>query len=254
MAPPKQANLLSSMGFSDPDLKTPRHDAIVAWVSENAEQLFPDPGVRFDFRGNEYTPDSLLNNVAGDLRSLVANTIVEHETDIRRWSKTETRVEWEYQVFERWKSGRGRPVGFVDLRVQKRARLIRLHPRTNVSIETSGYYCVSSGLKYECRGVLTTEEMAVLGVEYRQSRQIVEIVGIGVDSLPCRLREWWVEVKSSIVSAGELFRQMSAYRSNAHDNQRLCVASPDARFKSLIEQQGYHFIGVPAEVANASRA
>jgi hypothetical protein len=244
------------MGFDDPDLRTPKHDAIVLWVAANANQLFvpPVPRFWFDRSGNRTCEiHAALEGMSEPYRQLFSDALVAQEADVRCAAKCKTKVEWEHQVFERWKTGRGRSVGFVDLRVVRTSA--KIHVGFDVREWTDrGYFSVDDGSPYpQCpHQTLTAHEAETRRVKW-ESRDRREVVKCWISAEETK-HEWWVEVKPRISSAGELFRQMNVYRSNAHNGQKLCVASPDARFKSLIEEQGYLFIEVPAEVANASRA
>ena len=58
-----------------------------------------------------------------------------------------------------------------------------------------------------------------------------------------------IEVKTSIPSVGELLRQINHIRTNARYYEPVyVVVCPDARFKEIIESQGYYFVKVPPEV------
>lgn len=54
-------------------------------------------------------------------------------------------------------------------------------------------------------------------------------------------RQWWLEIKPSIPSVGELMRQLRMYQSYTRDGAWF-VVSPDTRWRSQIEAQGFGFI------------
>ena len=55
---------------------------------------------------------------------------------------------------------------------------------------------------------------------------------------------WWLEIKPSIPSIGELVRQLRMYQSYT-GGDKWFVVSPDTRYRTQIEGQGFGFIAVP---------
>lgn len=66
--------------------------------------------------------------------------------------------------------------------------------------------------------------------------------------LPGKVSEtvhWWMEIKPKIPSLGELIRQLRMYQSYTEREDRWFVVSPDTRWRSQIESQGFGFIESP---------
>lgn len=268
MAPPKQTTLLSSMGFDDPDLKTPKHDAIVAWVADNAATIFPRPEPllfvrRWDQKGIPLaTVESLRPEdfTVPEVALALEPGLMNLKSLFGSFRSKPHEVVWEHPVYERWAKGRGRLVGFIDLMVS----VPRFDVVGNVCEQTvvhePGYTCLDTGAEYRppetgairrqwrCLSPAEEETRRVVWNNARHSKRLEADPEIRE-----KKQVFWIEIKPSIRSAGELFRQMNTYSSNAHEGEILCVASPDIRFRSRIEEQGYRFIEVPAEVANAPR-
>lgn len=180
----------STLRFDDPDLRTPKHDQIVQWLSTEWINT-----VRFD-------PNRLTKHFAESLRwnhgHQGSRTCDACEAVIRDF-KPAARVEkiectWELPITK----SNGWIVGYFDLYVK--------------------FNLLVSSYDHE-RGYVDDKDSVSFGIE----------------------------AKSKIESLGELFRQLNTYRTvfEQSDRQLIAVASPDDRFKQVIEGQGFQFIKAP---------
>lgn len=125
MAPPKQRSLMEQLGFSDPELKTPQHDAIVTWLDDNAHRLFDVEGADGDWAPEHV--DRVVGEAARyDLPD--RRTAMRLRSQLpRRGPKERVRTRWETPVENR----RGFVVGYIDLCVEVQLSVLVEHQESS---------------------------------------------------------------------------------------------------------------------------
>ena len=214
MSEPKAKTLQERFGFADPDLKTPKHDAIMFWLDTEMpavlSQLFGAPKweylPRFDFNGgyslsDEVPPDRCSGEIQSMQEKINADLRVA-PVPLRSVTKT-----WERPIIDRARNG-AYTIGFADMLVTWTDQIVSCH-FGRVSYKTWEYR--SSEIEYGYR------------------------------------RAAYFEVKPSIPSLGELVRQLRMYKTYTEDIPWV-VVSPDVRFADKLKEQGFGFIQVPPEV------
>jgi hypothetical protein len=209
---PKAKTLQERFGFSDPDLKTPKHDAIMMWLDRNIEHVLKrldvpqwKYGWTLNEQGTHYRNmfEEAATKMAADMKIQIATELNLPEYPQRKIGKI-----WEVPILDRTYT-----IGFADMRVLWTDQEVRLH----FDVCLNG---INKELKY-------------------------------VDSEVCTLEHWYqsafFEVKPSIPSVGELIRQLRMYRTYTGD-AKWFVVSPDNRFESIIKDQGFGFVLVPESV------
>jgi hypothetical protein len=166
---------MSKPTFTDPDLHTPAHDAIMMWLEENAERLI------FEYGQVEKSFNSACKNVSD---TLLENTLpikaVDNSVDLAIRAELDANVEtaWEYPL----RFGGGSR--YVDMMVDVAWYEPRAYVATNAETKWAGWFELSWDAK-------------VLLVEANRRRV----------KLAC-------EVKPVIRSVGELIRQLRQYESS----------------------------------------
>lgn len=206
---PKAKTLQERFGFSDPDLKTPKHDAIMLWLDGEIRNVL----------ATAFSPEWVLDwgtssplSIQGTARSLMARMAVDMRQQILEslnlpaqpgrtiWAK------WESPIMDRTFT-----IGFADMQVKWRDERV---------------YCDFS-------------------VSY--PKEEVTYLSSSLSSGQGDERVAYFEVKPSVPSVGELIRQLRMYQTYT-GNAKWFVVSPDARFRSVIEGQGFGFVLVPEGV------
>jgi len=196
--------------FTDPNLKTPAHDAIMIWLHENAasvvDQVF---GIQAMIeRANNAVLDAMALDGMAPVAGKVQELLAPHEISAN--------CVWEHPVKF---SGRD---CYIDMLIDVVARFpyAELNEREELVTPSDATYSWQKTL------VTKREPVAILRpVEFR---------------LAC-------EVKPVIRSVGELIRQLRQYESYHKPiiDSLVAVVSPDDRFKAIIESQGFAFIKAP---------
>lgn len=197
--------------FIDPDLKTPAHDAIMIWLHENAaavvDQVFGVSGM----------VDAARAAVLAALASDEMQPVAHKATEVMAPRMIDVDCVWEHPVSH---NGGQR---YIDLLITATAHL----PGAEVNDEQRRI--PRPGAKF---GECDTVVCRVPWLGFRSSRF----------ALAC-------EVKPVIRSVGELIRQLRQYESwnrpGGRGHSRVAVVSPDDRFRSIIESQGFVFIKAP---------
>ena len=202
---PKAKTMQERFGFSDPDLKTPKHDAIMMWldgemgriVNERPEhQKGWDFHIWFEHRYQEEEYKDAAKGVLDGMKAEIIQSLGLGATPTPKIVKV-----WEKPIVDRTFT-----IGFADMRV-------------------------SCSLPYiSCKFAPGHEKLPTL---------LNSEVGF--------LDSWraYFEVKPSIPSVGELIRQLRMYQTYTAGTAWF-VVSPDDRFESILQAQGFGFIKVPA--------
>lgn len=221
MAKPKQGTLLEKFGFADPDLSTPKHDAIMSWLDDNSTKLFREYS-QLDRSAWDPCDKAWAWNKAW-VDGTISKHLEEFSTGLRRSEETERNA----------------------LVATRREHLIATLPK---SPPTHRVRC-----KWE--HPVTTDRQFIVGyvdmlVSVGRVTPFINENG-NWDFQSYASEQYFCEVKPTIPSLGELFRQLQTYashintRGTTHD--RIVVVSPDARHRARIEAQGFLFIEAPKE-------
>lgn len=211
------STLAKRMGFQDPDLSTPEHDAIMLWLDTNIKQvvhgLYPDIPLEWTKTQLDVAEQDMFSAVAQfrkEIEKMNAYYKEPAEKELSEWSVTAAPVSmrirskvWEHPIMSKQYT-----VAFIDMLV---------------SVET-GSLAVTKGQW---------------------------------DSYNQRLPRWRdggdmslaFEVKPTIPSVGELIRQIRHQGTYVCPGTKFVVVSPDDRFVDILKNQGIKFIKVPSEVA-----
>lgn len=204
---PKAKTIQERFGFSDPDLRTPKHDAIMMWLDGEVDRI---AGKRpehqewvFDiyFDNQRYsTPESDLATakvMLDGMKTGIIESLGESATPPIKVLKV-----WEKPIMDRTFT-----IGFADM-----------------------FACC---------------EMAYINCKFHSSYGPDGITFL--ESRVRFVNSWeaYFEVKPSIPSVGELIRQLRMYQTYTK-GAKWFVASPDDRFESILSAQGFGFIKVPA--------
>ena len=227
MSEPKAKTLQERFGFADPDLKTPKHDAIMMWLDAEMGNILAgivsepewriEPSFTYSRQLDEREQRAEAHREALALRLQIISEVGAPEKP-----ELFIRKIWEDPIQEvTFYNGRRKAytIGFCDMMVLWRQPFI------------------------EC--LFDVEPKFVDGLwrpvwSYKGSRIRKPDHSLESDTA-------YFEVKPSIPSAGELIRQLRMYQAYT-GNAKWFVVSPDDRFRSIVESQGFGFIQVPPEV------
>lgn len=210
---PKAQTMAQKFGFADPDLTTPKHDAIMMWLDTALEKAFaqkiygnhPDYVWNWEWcGGNQWEWDRNKEKLQGLLRE--GKIVIDASAPVQ---VIKSKV-WEIPIVDRTYT-----IGFADMRIVYAS-------------------CVLDTAK-----ILKILDQPEEGIIFP-----IRITG-GVASDDYRIR--FFEVKPTIPSLGEVIRQIRMYQTYT-GNAEWWIASPDTRFKNQIEAQGIKFLTVPADV------
>lgn len=208
MAKPKAKTIQQYFGFHDGDLTTPKHDEIMIWLDDNAEDV-----VKLFTNYYQEKIDRSFEKTGDEINRLKESDTWSYKYDLGpilpvKFSVEDINCVWEFSVTEKI-NYRKYIVGFVDLRI-------------NFSYQS-----------YWCRSLWRDEPHCTQRTGYvRQTYKSTGIINF--------------EVKTKIPSLGELFRQINMYK--LHERRPFAVVSPDARFKDKIESQGMWFVHYPYDL------
>jgi hypothetical protein len=208
---PKAKTLQERFGFADPDLKTPKHDAIMFWLDTEIPtvltQLFGAP--RWEYRDSfdsSYYPSGMPE---GGMLAAKPGLKEEINAELGITSLPPKRSivkVWERPILDRARSSTY-TIGFADMYVSWGDQWI------------------------DCLWKPWSP------FEFIKSRVIT-----------ARDRGVYFEVKPNISSLGELIRQLRMYRTYTEPEEKWVVVSPDTRFADKLREQGFGFIAVPQAV------
>lgn len=227
---PKAQTMAQRFGFADPDLTTPKHDAIMMWL----DGVMPDianltnPGWHIMTQVNylnprlNYSPtmpESIQKEAEKRAEKMLAQILV--ELSLPEKPVPVVRKTWELPIVDRTYT-----IGFCDMYAQWQ------FPRITCLFNVT------------C--------LAERGHEYDNNREHTwEYAGSAMHK-PTHFyadHQAYFEVKPSIPSLGEVIRQVRMYQTYTRGQTTAWwIVSPDTRFKDQIEAQGIKFLAVPASI------
>lgn len=232
----KATTLMEKFGFMDPDLTTPKHDATMVWLDKNIENLLLS---RYPAAWN---PDD-ISRVLQEMTSRVAESKKATSAQILAISESSTesspfesnRLDFFRSISGRIKEENLKKLSFLDSWVPgeppcRTARIIKKEWEKPVSTRT-GYTVGFLDMK-------VTVGFTVLGYRHNHESNLPEWF---CDERQC---EYFLEVKPSIQSVGEVVRQVRLYQEHIQGGKWLIV-SPDDKFSETFKEQGIDFIKVP---------
>lgn len=223
--------LQAKFGFSDPDLKTPKHDEIMVWLDESMRQVVT--GLMGYPPEREWKPAYLAETAAKDIprfeqrRTEIAKAIEDPHCVFREAKIAElalipndlasmpvpecvawriARKVWEQPIV----SGTKYTVGFVDMLV---------------TLDSNPHLYLDGLVRTQYEGDRITRPPR-WKVGYRNLEALA------------------FEVKPTIPSLGELIRQIRFYET--YEKWRYVVVSPDTRWVKQLADQNIGFVEVPA--------
>lgn len=237
--------LTARFGLNDPDLQTPKHDAIICWFEENALELVKP----WAHGQNGWKPADVEQIVETCRKYEAPCEIPPYPTnpeDLPRISG----CEWEPIVKKRDSTAR---LGFMDLSITVTFPILNLDTSTtDVVIEhnkkAKEYHNTPSNWvpdQYRIP-VPWTPPKNRYSHDDMEWKQLV-LVPHPQLSVFNRNRRFWIEAKPTIPSLGELFRQLNVYAEGIR-KEDMIVVSPDDRHAQRIRDQGYKFIKAPEEL------
>lgn len=253
----RATTLQMKMGFLDEDLKKPKHDEILKWLDQNAEQI-----VNSLFRSEQWDKE-LINRLTETTSKIVSDTkqkgTLQQEVEDLEWklknspreNDKEGRLILDRKIailesLEKWDGIQGQIPEKLPIRI---ARKIWEHPITSsVSNQRTGYQSPKQIIGYvDMKIIFVVPRLTVNDIDFSGER----IMGPDISWLQTELlqpefgsREQNVhyanfEAKTVLPSLGELFRQLNTYKEFEGGNYViLCPDDSDAR---LIKEQGFYF-------------
>lgn len=191
--------LAQRFGFSDPDLTSPKHDALLIWLDENIENILRkrigEIERKFYKREFKSSYPHIVDKEELDKFNLTGLDQSPLENTVFQFDKI-----WEQPVLNG-----NYTVGFCDMKVD-------------------------------------------LSISRKNAKVYLSTQNHNIDEISQYYEEYihWFEIKPEIRSLGELIRQLRMYQS--YTEGTWYVVSPDIRFKSMIEGQGFYFIEAPKEI------
>lgn len=254
----RATTLQMKMGFLDEDLKKPKHDEILKWLDENADQIVNDL-----FRSKQWDRELIdrltetTNKIVNDAKQkgTFQREIEDLEWKLKNVLKEDDKV-WTRQVLEnkmaiiksleKWDGIEGQIPEKLPIRI---ARKIWEHPITSsVSNQRTGYQSPKQIIGYvDMKIIFIVPRLTVNDIDFGGER----IMGPNISWLQTELvqpefgsRELNVhyanfEAKTVLPSLGELFRQLNTYKEFESGNY--VILCPDDSDASLIKEQGFYF-------------
>jgi hypothetical protein len=274
MAKPRAHTLQARMGFTDPDLKTPAHDALMLWLDAQVETslqtwlgLTPEWGT--------VAAREALRQACDAYRRRLPQVIIETqqgiavaESDLARvahqqatqaplatWEHRDSRANMARYATQRLNEGRARLAQVQQVLTALEATPDRPEPPAWPGLvvrEKQWEYPIRNDRGYEVGFIDLLVTYACPTIEWRKPPERHAVWEPWAPGWQTReiLEAAYFEVKPKIDSLGELFRQLNFYRPHlaapALKIVRRCpwifVVSPDTRFADKIREQGYGFI------------
>lgn len=248
---PKAKTMQERFGFSDPDLKTPKHDAIMMWldgemgriVNERPEhQKGWDFHIWFEHRYQEEEYKDAAKGVLDGVKAEIIQSLGFGSTPTPKIAKV-----WEKPIvdkkfnFATKEFDKGFTIGFADMLVACSLPYIscKFAPGRKPKLLTKTSYdnAMSFAVPVMLRDSAPPVELDA------ESEKLPTLLNTEVGFLD----SWraYFEVKPSIPSVGELIRQLRMYQTYTGSTEWF-VVSPDDRCESILKAQGFGFIKVPA--------
>ena len=264
MAKPKAKTLQERMGFTDPDLKTPGHDAIMLWLDDAVKVSFHDWMDVHDWTADEH---ALLQKRASAWQRYAKRT-----TDVIEKAQGEMQQYaghgdgWQKDYFDRAQASKDTaeaaltsgppPMTLPDFPTLTPSLTKWEHPIITGNSYTVGFIDL----------MVTYQHPSLTYDEYYNSSEW-RAWDYAWEIRQCERRVFF-EVKTAIPSLGELMRQLTLYQSHSQYQEtitvegrygahagdrctpRIFVVCPDARFADKIREQGFGFIQCPGAPTN----
>jgi len=254
----RATTLQMKMGFLDEDLKKPKHDEILKWLDQNADQI-----VNSLFRSEQWDKE-LIDRLIESTNKIVDSTKVkgtlQREVEDLEWklnnSMRENNKEEAKQiigrkrdiinVLEKWNGIQGEIPKKLPIRI---VRKVWEHPITSsVSNHRTGYQSPKQIIGYvDMKIIFVVPRLTVNDIDFSGER----IMGPDISWLQTELlqpefgsRELNIhyanfEAKTVLPSLGELFRQLNTYKEFEGGNY--VILCPDDSDADLIKEQGFYF-------------
>ncbi|MEI8047084.1 MAG: hypothetical protein WCI92_06875 [Bacteroidota bacterium] len=251
MTKPKAQTIQQKLGFFDDDLKKPKHDELMLWLDSNIEKI-----VNKLF--NQPFTEKELEHIKDRERVKTRTIIKEYESSIASWEKelglsiSEKRdrpsaIQRSDEELQKYISEIKRKKLILEQfdfssQISAKPRITRIDKKWELPITTAsnnnkstiGFidFCASfslphlslSGLKFHQKEFSHEEKY----YDIDENALMFKYIPIGKSIL--------VEVKTEIISLGELIRQVNQYKTYFHgDYYVLC---PNNKYKDILMEQG----------------
>ncbi|MCM0082306.1 hypothetical protein L4X63_11970 [Geomonas sp. Red32] len=234
MGQPKAKTLIEKFGFKDDDLKTPEHDSIMIWLNANIEEVINRafPAV---------WPEREVKGELSDFHTGLA--------------KLKASLERQLHNLRSSSAGPGAPTPDPKT-LETESKLLQLEEWSKLEDPPAMPKLQVTKTVWEC--TIMNDKGFVVGaidmmVRVRRPGLRVESYTSNLQAFPSAAPEWrigsyddevFIEVKSKILSLGELIRQIRFYQS--HKRGSYVVVSPDDRFAEILRNQGIGFVPCPS--------
>lgn len=251
---PKHQTHMQRLGFNDPDLKTPAHDAILFWVRDNfpkiAAGIFPLPSWDADVvaKGKARAASMIANRVEAISKEIAERrerqqrlAVSNHDSEKARAAKLAVEIPSLEVEVARLRSlpplGEPPTAELVVNSYRVEVPLGNGNERSNMVVgylDASALVRVPTGL--EIRGGRDGDDYSFDLKRWSDPSWFIEGHQASVT----------VEVKTSIPSFGELMRQLNTYR--YYSRAVIVVVAPDDRFAADLKVEGIHFVKYTGEL------
>jgi hypothetical protein len=245
--------LTARFGFQDPDLQTPKHDAIICWFEENALELVKP----WAHKQTAWEPAN-VEQIVETLHSYEAPCEIPPYPMDSKDAPRISKCEWEPIVTKRTGTAR---LGFMDLQVTVTFPYLALDTRITdgaidhnkkaekrLDMAASCNWDDDELRRYRTPIPWEFEELVYTRVlrDRSDDYQMVLVPRL-LPSVLSKSQHFWIEAKPTIPSLGELFRQLNVYAEGISKDS-IIVVSPDDRHAQRVRDQGYKFIKAPEEL------
>lgn len=224
----KAESLQARLGFSDPELKTPKHDAIMLWLDKEAKNIAKNFGIEKKIICSDQ--QQIIVRLRQGADKAVQNAVKEEEQ-----KPSLSRKRPVYDLAQSWTGLSAEVPEVPEIRITK----VWEKP-----IMSDKYIVGFVDMSIEA----VNEEICIqynLVSDYREQKLYLPRWSTATTGF-----ELLIEVKPSIVSVGELIRQIRMYQQyikspRFFSNFFFMVVSPDDRFADILKGQGIYFVKCP---------
>jgi hypothetical protein len=259
----KSRTLIEQLGFQDPDLRSPAHDALVLWIAEHIQEWAE---IAFDPRKDlvkcqkqaraglekQFSLEKQFKCLEGHIQAELEELHKTEPQQICGVSVCETDQQVQARLTQHRSLLRKHTQAALAIEALQNSNLslpdappgpIQIKTQLEVPIKTSrefivGYVDVVAQVRYP--------ELFVSNLAWRY-RQINGTDGTLALAFRDEYMSVYLEAKPTIPSLGELLRQIRTYQEyvpkqySSSVESRFVVVSPDVRYRKAIEDQGVEF-------------
>lgn len=255
MNKPKAQTLQQKLGFFDEDLKKPKHDELMLWLDNNIERIinriFNSPFTEDEIkiiREREWKKVKTI--IGGYDRSIESfqrqlNYSESEKRDLPS-SLRYSNEELEKYIFERERKKKILEQFDIDSNIPSKPRITKIKKTWELPVSTKNYSNKYTIGFIDFAASFNIPMIELLGLKYTQKDFSLKKDYYDVDESDLRYHYYpdektiFVEVKTEILSLGELLRQINHYKT--YLNGDYYVLCPDNTYKDKLLEQGVNFI------------